>query len=334
MNAEVSVFGAGSWGTALAQSLARSGHEVCLWCHNPEQAKLINRDGYNPSYLTDYQLSPLIRATGSLSEAAEASKRWLFVVPTQHLRALLSETARFYRSDVDIANAAKGAEISSLKLISQIVEDVIPGAAYTVLSGPSHAEEVIRNLPLAIVSASLNADSAELWQRLFNRDTFRVYTNPDVIGVEAGGAVKNVIAIAAGMLHSMEMGDNCAASMVTRGLSEITRLGVVLGGHPQTFSGLAGIGDLMVTAYSRHSRNFRFGEMIGRGMPMDRAVKAVGQVVEGVYTVKAVKKLSEKLSVEMPISHAVYEVLYGGLDLRAAVRGLMTRDPKPEYPRI
>ena len=191
---------------------------------------------------------------------------------------------------------------------------------------------MIRNLPLALVSASLNRKSATLWQKLFNRETFRVYTNPDVTGVEVGGAVKNVVAIASGLLHSLEMGDNATAAMVTRGLSEITRLGVALGGRPQTFSGLAGIGDLMVTAYSRHSRNFRLGEMIGRGMTLDEAAAALGQVAEGAYTVKAVKELAEKFSVEMPISSAVHEVLYGRLDLKDALQNLLTRDPKPEYP--
>ena len=189
---------------------------------------------------------------------------------------------------------------------------------------------MIRNLPMALVSASRNRESATLWQKLLNRETFRVYTNPDVTGVEVGGAVKNVVAIASGLLHSLEMGDNATAAMVTRGLSEITRLGVALGGRPQTFSGLAGIGDLMVTAYSRHSRNFRLGEMIGRGMTLNEAAAALGQVAEGAYTVKAVKKLSEKFSVEMPISSAVHEVLYGRLDLKDALQNLLTRDPKPE----
>ncbi len=329
----LAVFGAGSCGTSFAQSAARSGHRVLLWCRNPEQAKSINRDGYNPSYLKDYHLSPLIRATNSLREVAETSNFWLFAIPTQHLRSALQDLVPFYREGIEIANGAKGVEISSLKLISQVVEEVLPGARYTVLSGPSHAEEVIRDLPLAIVSASRNAKSAEIWQELFNRETFRVYTNSDVVGVEIGGAVKNVIAIAAGLLHSMEMGDNATASMVTRGLSEIARLGVAMGGKELTFSGLTGLGDLMVTAYSRHSRNFRFGEMIGRGMDPQEAMADLGQVVEGFYTVNAIRKLSERLSVEMPISNAVYEVLYEGVDLQTALKNLLTRNPKPEYPQ-
>ena len=332
MNSKVTVWGNGTWGTALAQSLARSSHEVCLWCFVEEQARAINANGYNPSYLPDFQLSPLIHAAHALQEAAEFSDYWLFVTPTQFLRATLEKLVPFYTPKVEIANAAKGVEIRSLKLISQLMEEFFPGAAYTALSGPSHAEEVIRNLPLALVSASLNRKSATLWQKLFNRETFRVYTNPDVTGVEVGGAVKNVVAIASGLLHSLEMGDNATAAMVTRGLSEITRLGVALGGRPQTFSGLAGIGDLMVTAYSRHSRNFRLGEMIGRGMTLDEAAAALGQVAEGAYTVKAVKELAEKFSVEMPISSAVHEVLYGRLDLKDALQNLLTRDPKPEYP--
>ncbi len=330
----VSVFGAGSCGTAFAQSLARSGHRVLLWCRNPEQVKSINRNGYNPSYVKDYHLSPLIHATNSLQEATEKSNYWLFLIPTQHLRTTLQEVVPFYREDVEIANGAKGAEITSLKLISQIVEEVLPGAHYTVLSGPSHAEEVIRDLPLAIVSASRSAESAEVWQELLNRDTFRVYTNSDVVGVEVGGAVKNVIAIASGLLRSMEMGDNARASMVTRGLSEMARLGVAMGGNELTFSGLAGLGDLMVTAYSRHSRNFCFGEMIGRGMDPEEAMKDLGQVVEGYFTVNAVRKLSKQLSVEMPINNAVYEVLYEDVDLQTALKTLLSRNPKPEYPQL
>jgi glycerol-3-phosphate dehydrogenase (NAD(P)+) len=330
VNRTVSVFGAGSWGTALAQVLARNRHDVCLWCHNGQQAAQINKNGYNPRYLSDYQLLPQIRASVSLAETAQASDLWLFVTPTQHLRSLLEAVKPYYRQGVHVANAAKGMEIGSLKLISRIAGEILPEAPYTVISGPSHAEETIRNLPLALVAASFSETEAKLWQALFNRDTFRVYTNSDVIGVEVGGAVKNVIAIASGLLHSMEMGDNSTAAMVTRGLSEIVRLGVALGAQPQTFLGLAGIGDLMVTAYSRHSRNFRFGELLGQGMAMDEAIHTLGQVVEGAFTVKAVHELSTKLSLEMPISGAVFEVLYEGLPLKSAMKNLLNRSPKPE----
>jgi glycerol-3-phosphate dehydrogenase (NAD(P)+) len=327
---KVSVFGAGTWGTALAQSLARSGHEVCLWCHKEKEAEKINGSRYNPSYLTEYQLLPQIHATGSLQTACKSSALWLFAIPTQHLRSLLNTAKAYFNCDIKIANAAKGMEIDTLKLISQIVQEIIPGASYTVISGPSHAEEAIRNLPLAVVAASDDQNSAKLWQELLNRDTFRVYTNSDVTGVEVGGAVKNIIAIASGLLQSMKMGDNSTAAMVTRGLAEIVRLGTALGAKPQTFLGLAGIGDLMVTAYSRHSRNFRFGELLGEGMKVDEAVRSLGQVVEGIYTVKAVKVLSERLSVDMPISAAVYDVLYQNLDLNTAMQNLLNRAPKPE----
>jgi len=327
---KIAIFGAGTWGTALAQSLARNGHDVCVWCFEKDLAPAINQEHYNPVYLPDFQLSPLVTATESLEEAARFSDYWLFVTPTQFLRSLLQQLGVWYRPEVEIANAAKGVEISSLKLISQIVEEVLPGSSYSVISGPSHAEEAIRNLPLALVCASISPVTAKKWQDLFNRDMFRVYTSGDVIGVETGGAVKNVVAVASGMLHSLEMGDNATAAMVTRGLSEIVRLGVALGGHAQTFSGLAGVGDLMVTAYSRHSRNFRLGEMLGQGKTLDEATKALGQVAEGIYTVKAVKKLAEKLAVEMPISNAVYEILYGGLSLKDAMSSLLSRAPKPE----
>ncbi len=327
---KISVFGAGTWGTALSQSLARNGHDVLVWCFEKDLAPAINARHYNPVYLPEFELSPRVAATESIEEAARYADYWLFVTPTQFVRATLRRLIPLHTPRVRIANAAKGVEISSLKLVSQIVEEALPGASYTALSGPSHAEEVIRNLPLAIVSASRDEDSARLWQELLNREAFRVYTSSDVVGVETGGAVKNVVAIAAGMLRSMEMGDNATAAMVTRGLSEIVRLGIALGGRPLTFSGLAGVGDLMVTAYSRHSRNFRLGEMLGRGRTLDEAAKALGQVAEGIYTVKAVKELSEKLSVDMPISNAVYQILYGGWSVNDAARALLSRAPKPE----
>ncbi len=332
MKRRISVFGAGAWGTALSQTLARNGHQVKLWSFSPDNARAINETGYHPSCLQDYQLSSLISATGSLEEAAGWSQLWLLVTPTQFLRGVLQQLAPMFQPGGEICNAAKGVEIATLKLASQIVEELLPGAAMTALSGPSHAEEVIRNLPTAVTSASDRPLSARLWQEIFNRDTFRVYTSDDLIGVEVGGAVKNVVAIASGFLHSLEMGDNATAAMICRGLAEIQRLGMAMGGRALTFSGLAGMGDLVVTAYSRHSRNFRLGELMGQGYSLEEAKEALGQVAEGAYTVQALRELSSRLGVELPISDCVYRMLYQGLAPQEAVASLLSRDPKAEHP--
>ncbi len=333
MTLKISVFGAGTWGTALSQTLARRGHEVKLWCFVPEDAKAINETGYNPSFLKDYELSSLVSATSSVEEAARWSPYWLLVTPTQFIRGLLKQLVPYFHPAVEVCNAAKGVEIATLKLASQVVEEILPGAAMTALSGPSHAEEVIRNLPTAVTSASQNPQSAKLWQEILNQEAFRVYTNDDIIGVEVGAAVKNVVAIASGFLHSLEMGDNATAAMVCRGLAEIVRLGVAMGGRPITFSGLAGMGDLVVTAYSRHSRNFRLGELMGQGRSLEEAKAILGQVAEGAYTVQALQGLAGKMSVELPISATVYKVLYQGMAPAEAVKSLLSRDPKPEYPQ-
>lgn len=331
MEQSVSIFGAGSWGTALAQTLARKGTNVTLWCHDPDQARAISLSGYNPKYLTDFELSSLIEATGLVQQAAQASDLWVLVTPTQAVRQLLHQLKPFWHQRVKICNAAKGIEIDSLKTISTIAREILPGCSFSVLSGPSHAEEVIRDLPTAVVAASDNMQDALLWQSVFNRDNFRVYTNDDMIGVEVGAAVKNVIAIASGYLHSLELGDNATAAMVCRGLAEILRLAAAMGGKPITLSGLAGIGDLIVTAYSRHSRNFRLGELLGQGLNLEQARTKLGQVAEGAYTVRALTRLSEKLNVELPICRAVYSAVYEGLDPKQAVKRLLNREPKPEY---
>mgnify|MGYP000904639898 FL=1 len=325
----VSVFGAGSWGTALADLLARNGHDVVLWCRRSEQAHAITATGINPGYLSSARIHPAVAPTSDIRDAAEHSDLWVLAVPTQAVRGLLSNLAPL-RNQVAICNAAKGFEIGTMLRISEIVKLILPEASYTVLSGPSFAEEVIAGLPTAAVAASVDEPVAADWQRRFSTLYFRVYSGADVIGVEVGGAVKNVVAIAVGAARGLRLGDNAVAALITRGLAEISRLGTAMGAQPKTFSGLTGIGDLILTCYSSKSRNFRLGLEIGSGKSLDEARSSVGQVAEGAFTVKAVVSMAERYSVEMPIAGAVWNILYGGKRLSDVMTSLLTRDLKPE----
>ncbi len=330
---KITVLGAGSWGTALAVVAASSGHRVLLWCRDEGQADVMRRTGTNTRYLPDTRLPEEIGVTSSLLEAVEFSEHWITAIPTQGVRDLLRKIGKTDRGDgISLCNVAKGIEVETLARISDIVKDELPGARYSVLSGPSHAEEVVKGLPTAVVVASESPDQPLLWQEALSRPYFRIYSSLDVCGVEIGGAVKNVVAIASGLAHSMGMGDNATAAMVTRGLAEITRLAIAMGAHPITLAGLAGIGDLMVTAYSHHSRNFRLGIALGEGKSLDMAVKSLGQVAEGIYTVKAAVSLGRTLGVELPITEAVNQILYCGTSPQKALTDLLSRDTKPEYP--
>ena len=326
----VSVFGAGSWGTALADLLARNGHDVVLWCRRSEQAHAITATGINPSYLSSARIHPGVAPSSDIRDAAEHSDRWVLAVPTQAVRGLLSNLVPV-RATAAICNVAKGFEIGSMLRISEIVRQILPDASFTVLSGPSFAEEVIAGLPTAVVAASTDPGAATRWQRRFSTLHFRVYSGNDVIGVEVGGAVKNVVAIAVGAARGLRLGDNAVAALITRGLSEISRLGAAMGVQPQTLAGLAGIGDLMLTCYSSKSRNFRLGLEIGSGKSLDEARNAVGQVAEGAFTVQAVVSMADRYSVEMPIARAVWDILYGGKKLSDVMMALLTRDLKPEH---
>lgn len=330
--AKLSIFGAGSWGTALADTAARNGHDVLLWSIEKENVKTINSAGFNPGYLGNHPLEKNIRATTDLTEAAQHSGNWLFVVPTQAVREVLSALKTRQMKPEHLCNAAKGFEISTMSRISEIAGDIMPQAPFSVISGPSHAEEVIQRMPTAVVVASEIEQEALHWQDLMNNPVFRVYTSHDVAGVEVGAAVKNVIAIASGVAHAMELGDNSTAALVSRGLAEIMRLGAKMGAHPLTLAGLAGVGDLVVTCYSFHSRNFRLGVALGKGKDLETAKKELGQVAEGVYTVKAMVNLAAKYGVELPIAQAVNSILYQGVSPREKLKELMSRDPKPEYP--
>jgi len=328
----ITVFGAGSWGTALADLASRRGHDVVLWCRHEDQARAIATTGHNPRYLSEAPLSPSLSATSDMEEAACHSGRWILAIPTQALRETLLRLAPVSPASLSICNAAKGIEISSRKLIHEIVAEILPQARYSVLSGPSHAEEVIKGQPTAVVVASSDTREAELWQGLLNGGAFRVYTGTDVVGVEVGGAVKNVMAVAAGVARAMGLGDNAVAALVSRGLAETMRLGARLGAQPLTLAGLAGVGDLMVTCYSHHSRNFRLGLALGEGLSLDEALEHLGQVAEGATTVKAVVALAREMDVELPLAEAIHRVLYESVPPMRVLEALYSRDPKPELP--
>lgn len=328
----ITIFGAGSWGTALAHSAAVAGHSVCLWCRRPEQAHAISTARRNPVYLSDVELSSRIHATGDIREAALFSPLWVLALPTQSLRGFLPSLSPSVSSGTELCNVAKGMETTTAKRISEIVSELLPCATYSVLSGPSFAEEVIRGLPTAVTVASQREASSMLWQALLSTPSFRIYTSMDVAGTEIGGAVKNVMAIASGVSTVCGLGDNARAGLVSRGLSEIMRLGEALGAHPLTLAGLSGVGDLVLTCYSEKSRNYRLGMAVGGGASLAQAEERIGQVSEGAYTVQAMVRLSDTLEVELPISRAVYRLLYEGASPQGELQRLMTRDLKAEYP--
>ena len=328
----ITVYGAGSWGTALADLLARKGHDTTLWCRRPGQARAINSSGRNPDYLKNCDLCPSLAAVSSLEDAASASDHHVCAVPTQSARKFLEEASLFWPEDVRLCNAAKGIEIATGQRISQIAEAVIPRSRFSVLSGPSHAEEVIEGKPAAVVIAASLPGEAEIWQEIFSGGRFRAYSSDDVPGVEIGGAVKNVIAIAAGIAATKDLGFNALSALACRGLAEVMRLGARSGAHPLTFAGLAGVGDLMVTCFSTLSRNYRLGKAIGEGKSLNEAMASLGQVAEGAYTVEALVRHSREMGVELPLTEAVYSVLYEGRDPETMIESLFGRELKAELP--
>ena len=326
----IAVLGAGSFGTAVANHLARTGHEAVLWCRAAEQARHINAHHRNPRYLKDYPLLEALRAVAAPEEALAGANRVILALPTQSLRGVLERLAGLPLEGRSFLSLAKGIEIATGLMPRSIFEAVLPGRPYSALSGPSHAEEVVRELPTAVIVASSDPSEALGWQTELNSPRFRVYTSGDVTGVELGGAVKNVIAIAVGIAHSLSAGDNAKAALATRGLAEIMRLGAAMGASPLTLAGLAGVGDLMATCYSPHSRNFRFGAAIGRGASPEAAEAEIGQVVEGAHTVKALVAYAREAGIELPISEGVHAILCEGAELQDVINRLLFRDPKPE----
>ncbi|NNF27168.1 MAG: NAD(P)-dependent glycerol-3-phosphate dehydrogenase [Gemmatimonadetes bacterium] len=330
----VAVVGAGSWGTALADLLARSGRSVRLWCREPEVAEEISREGVNRMFFDGHRLDRVnLTATSDLEQALRGAGRVVWVCPAQHTRALLERAAAFFTDRPLIVSGTKGIEVATLSRMDQVFADVLgpeSSGRFAVLSGPSFAAEVARGVPTAVVVAALDADDRSEAQALFQTDRFRVYTNPDVVGVEMGGALKNVIAVAAGVVTGLDMGHNTVAALITRGLAEMTRLGTSMGAEAATFSGLAGMGDLVLTCTGALSRNRTVGERLGRGESVQAVLEGSKSVAEGVATARAVQALAQRQDVEMPISEEVYRILVEGADPRDAVQRLMTRAPKSE----
>jgi glycerol-3-phosphate dehydrogenase (NAD(P)+) len=324
----VAVLGAGSWGSALSMVLADNGHDVRLWSHNPEQVKEINAEHSNGKYLPGIVLQENIHAYSSLEETLTGLKIIVIAVPTKAIREVLGKIQVVQKEPLLIVHVSKGIEPDTLLRISEMIEEEMPAElvdSIVVLSGPSHAEEVSLRRPTTVAVSSKKMEAAEKIQDLFINGNFRVYTNPDIIGVEIGGALKNIIALAAGISDGLGYGDNAKAALMTRGLTEISRLGTKMGANPMTFAGLAGLGDLIVTCTSVHSRNWRAGNLLGKGKKLQEVLDNMGMVVEGVRTTKAAWQLAKKYEVQMPITNALYEVLFHDVDPKDAVDSLMSR---------
>ncbi|MGI6205583.1 MAG: NAD(P)H-dependent glycerol-3-phosphate dehydrogenase [Anaerovoracaceae bacterium] len=326
----VAVVGAGSWGTAVAVSLSSGGHGVVLWGRNHSMMEKIDQTRENTKYLAGVHIPEQIEITSDLEYAVRGRKIVIFVVPAQAFRETFTNASGYLGDDTIVVNCAKGIELGTHKRISEIAKEIRSDLPFVVVSGPSHAEEVGRLMPTTLTAASENEEDAKLIQDLFMTESMRVYTNDDVIGVEVGGALKNIIALAAGISDGMGYGDNAKAALMTRGLAEMARLGEKLGGKKLTFMGLAGLGDLIVTCTSMHSRNRRCGILIGKGEEPDEAIKHVGMVVEGIHTTEAVYQLAGELGVEMPITEQLHHVIEGSVKGPEAVRNLMLRKRKNE----
>ncbi len=331
---KIGVIGGGSWGTALAILLSKKNYEIDLWIRNKDQYENIRKSRENIKYLPGVVLPNNINITNDLSEALNDKDIILMAVPSHGVRETLEKGKNDIRPDQIIVNVAKGIENDTLLRISQIVAEVLPQNNYAILSGPSHAEEVAKDIPTTVVAAAKNKKLAQYVQDIFMGPKFRVYTNPDVIGVELGGSIKNIIALGAGISDGLGYGDNTKAALMTRGIIEMGRLGEKMGAKKSTFAGLAGIGDLIVTCTSIHSRNRKAGILIGEGYTLEEAVEKVGMVVEGIKTTKSVYELSLKYNAEMPITKEIYGVLYEGKDVRNSVVNLMLRDKKHEMEHV
>lgn len=330
---KVAVLGAGSWGTALSIVLADNQHDVRLWTHRQEQAEEINKLHKNERYLKGVELPEQIRAYHDLEAALKDVTAVVFVVPTKAIREVCQLVKQHLKHRVMVIHATKGIEPDSLKRVSEMIEEELPENLYediVVLSGPSHAEEVSLRQPTTVTVSSTNINEAEKAQDLFINENFRVYTNPDIVGVELGGALKNIIALGAGISDGLGYGDNAKAALITRGLAEIARLGSSMASNPLTFAGLTGVGDLIVTCTSVHSRNWRAGNLLGKGYPLEDVLEQMGMVVEGVRTTKAAYQLSAKQSVEMPITAGIHRILFNQEHPKDVVDQLMTRGRRHE----
>lgn len=328
--ANISVIGAGSWGTALAWLLWNNGHRVTVWSIMEDEVEMLDREREHKLKLPGVKLPEEMEFTTDLESACQGRDLLVLAVPSPFTRSTAHTMKPYVGEGQLIVNVAKGIEEKTLMTLSDILEEELPQAEIAVLSGPSHAEEVGRGLPTTIVVGAKKRSTAEYIQGLFMSPVFRVYTSPDILGIEIGAALKNVIALAAGTADGLGYGDNTKAALITRGIAEISRLGVAMGARAETFFGLSGIGDLVVTCASVHSRNRKAGYLIGKGYTMRQAMDEVKMIVEGVYSAKAGLALSEKFGIDMPIIRAVNQVLFEDKPAAEAVRELMLRDKKDE----
>lgn len=325
----ISILGAGSWSTAIANILAEK-EDVLIYARDQKLAEEINSKHVNSKYFPDIQLSQRIKSTSDLKEIY-SNKYIVNGIPTQNIRSVLEKSKDYLKSDHIIINLSKGLELNTHKRISEIFRDFNKELKFAVLSGPSHAEEVILKMPTTIVCACEDENLAKELQSLFVRDYFRVYSSQDVIGVELGGAIKNILAFGIGMTSGLGYGDNAKAALITRGIHEMNRFAKAFGANSKTINGLAGVGDLIVTATSKHSRNNRAGILVGQGLSVEDLEKEIHMVVEGIPTTKSVYELAKEKNVELPITNEIYEVLFKGKDCDQSVRDLMMREIKSEY---
>ena len=329
--ADISIIGAGSWGTALAVLLHKNGHRVTVWSVLKEEIEMLEKEHEHKDKLPGVKLPEDMVFTTDLKSAVEGKDVLVLAVPSPYTRSTAHRMEKFVSEGQIIVDVAKGIEEKTLLTLSQVIGGEIPQAKVAVLSGPSHAEEVGRGIPTTIVVGAKEKETAEYLQNLFMNEAFRVYISPDVLGIELGAALKNVVALAAGIADGLGYGDNTKAALITRGITEISRLGTAMGGRAETFSGLTGIGDLIVTCASMHSRNRRAGILIGKGYTMEEAMTEVKMVVEGVYSAKAALSLAKKYGVQIPIIEQVNQVLFEGKAADEAVKDLMLRDKKLEH---
>ena len=330
MKLKITILGGGSWGTALAKLLSENGNEVTVWLRDEIQCNELKSERVNKKYLPEVKIPDDIDFTSDINESVKNAEIILIVTPTQMVRSILKQIKNEFKTDKIIVNASKGIEVGTMNRVSEIVAQETNNCTFAVLTGPSHAEEVGLGLPTAITVACDDKKVCELIQDKFMSSYFRVYTNDDVIGAELGGALKNIIALGAGISDGVGYGDNAKAALMNRGIVEIARLGVAMGADIHTFSGLSGIGDLIVTCTSKHSRNRNAGFLIGQGYTKDEAIKKVGMVVEGISTTYAAYSLAHKLNIEMPIVDAMYDILENNADVKETVSRLMLREKKDE----
>ncbi|MGL5314882.1 MAG: NAD(P)H-dependent glycerol-3-phosphate dehydrogenase [Peptostreptococcaceae bacterium] len=331
---KICVLGAGSWGSALSLVLAKKGYDVSLWTLNEEQADKMNKTKENIDYLPGVLFPNNIKVTTNLEESVKSSKIVLLAVPSQAIRSVCKQIKPFLTDEQILVDVAKGLEKGTGLRLSEVCKEELPNNPYVTLSGPSHAEEVAKDIPTTVVVASEDLDVAQTVQDVFMSPKFRVYTNPDIVGVELGGALKNIIAFGAGICDGLGLGDNAKAALMTRGIREIGRLGAAMGADASTFAGLSGIGDLIVTCTSMHSRNRRAGILIGQGKSLEETLKEVKMVVEGITATEVAYSVAKELNVDMPITNAIYSVLHDGANANEVVIELMMRNKTHEMEEV